>query len=1048
MSLAAGMRLGRYEIRSPLGAGGMAEVYLAEDLQLGRRVAIKVLPPETTSNEHARKRLIREARAAATLDHPHICPVYEVGEADGHRFIAMQYVPGETLDVRLTRTPLELKDALTIGSEVADALAEAHERGIIHRDIKPSNVMITPRGQAIVLDFGLAKLMQEREHGLDEAETASLLTGPGALMGTVPYMSPEQVRGDALDGRSDIFSLGVMLYEMLSGQRPFADKSSAAIASAILTREPQPLARFAPGIPAELERIVGKTLRKNPNERYQTAKDLLIDLRTLRDEREFQRRLERSSPPAAGPAAPASVVDAPPSGAAAARSSSLTAVDVAPETPEISVAAGADRRARTVSGRTGAIAIAALVVLAAAGWFVWRGVNVRRAAALLPRVEALAQAKDYFGAYDLAAAAEQYAPADRTLARVMPTISMPISVATKPEGAQVYLRRFSPDASGALPPRQLVGTTPLTELRVARGEYVLGIEKDGYAPTERTVSGADLHTGTLTVMPPPVRVDQSLVVLAQMPARMVSVPGGEYRLVAWSRPTDRRVRLNDYFIDKYEVTNREFKEFINAGGYLKKEFWKHPFVKDGRTIPWDEAMKAFTDRTGLPGPRGWSSQNVPEGKADHPVTDITWYEAAAYAAFRGKQLPTVFQWERAARNGASAPLVNYMPWGVFYPGDTLEHRANFENNGTLPVDSSEFGMSPFGAYNMAGNVSEWTLNDTSEGFVATGGAWGEPTYVFAEYGMRPGFFSSNKLGFRCAQTAAGATGDQGAMRIEIKQEIPVYTASSDSSFKTWLASYRYEKTPLDPKVEDVKNTPEWKREKITFNGADGERAIAYLYLPNNVSRPLTVIHYVPAGDVDGGLRSLPDSMDDRLAPFIKSGRAAFGVVLKGYIERLRPQGATEPDPATVEYLETIVNRVTDLRRGLDYLDTRLDVDASRVAFFGPSAGAQIGLILAAVETRYRAVVLVGAGLPKHYVRWIAEANPINFSAHIRGPKLLIQGRYDEDTPFRTMAEPLYKLLSEPKRLALYDGGHVPPLEFLMPTLTTWLDDTLGAVRRE
>jgi formylglycine-generating enzyme required for sulfatase activity len=577
---------------------------------------------------------------------------------------------------------------------------------------------------------------------------------------------------------------------------------------------------------------------------------------------------------------------------------------------------------------------------------------------------------------------------------------------------------------------------------------VLGVEKDGYAPTERTVSGADLHTGTLIVMPPPIRVEQSLVVLDKMPARMVFVPGSEYRLVAWSRPTDRRVRLNDYFIDKYEVTNQEYKEFINAGGYLKKEFWKHPFMKDGRTIAWDEAMKAFTDRTGLPGPRGWSSQNVPEGKADHPVTDIAWYEAAAYAAFRGKQLPTVFQWERAARNGASASLVNYMPWGVFYPGDTLEHRANFENNGTLPVDSSEFGMSPFGAYNMAGNVSEWTLNDTSEGFIATGGAWGEPTYVFAEYGLRPGFFSSNKLGFRCAQTAPGAAGDQGAMRIEIKQEIPVYTASSDSSFKTWLAAYRYEKTPLDPKVEDVKNTPEWKREKITFNGADGERAIAYLYLPNNFSRPLTVINYVPAGDVDGGLRSLPDSMDDRLAPFIKSGRAAFGVVLKGYIERLRPEGYTEPDPATVEYLEKIVNRVTDLRRGLDYLETRRDVDAGRVAFFGPSAGAQIGLILAAVETRYRAVVLVGAGLPASYARWIPEANPINFSAHISGSKLLIQGRYDEDTPFKTMAEPLYKLLAEPKRLALYDGGHVPPLEFLMSTLNTWLDDTLGAVRRE
>jgi serine/threonine-protein kinase len=278
MSIAAGTKLGRYEIRAKIGAGGMGEVYLAEDTQLGRRVAIKLLPPETISDERARKRLIREARAAATLDNPNICSVYEVGEAEGRSFIAMQYLEGETLDARIKRKPLELKESLHIASQVADALAEAHAHGIIHRDIKPSNIIITARGQAKVMDFGLAKAVGAVE---SEAETQSLLTIPGTILGTVPYMSPEQVRGEPVDARSDIFSFGIVFYETLSGRQPFASESAAATASAILTKEPLPLARFAPDAPEELQRIARKCLEKDREQRYQSARELSIDLKNL-----------------------------------------------------------------------------------------------------------------------------------------------------------------------------------------------------------------------------------------------------------------------------------------------------------------------------------------------------------------------------------------------------------------------------------------------------------------------------------------------------------------------------------------------------------------------------------------------------------------------------------------------------------------------------------------------------------------------------------------------------------------------------------------------
>jgi serine/threonine protein kinase/formylglycine-generating enzyme required for sulfatase activity len=1045
---AGGTTISHYRILQCLGAGGMGEVYLAEDTQLGRKVAIKLLPQKALSDEHAKKRLVREAQAAATLDHPNICSIYEVGYEHDQSFIVMQYIEGETLASKLHRRPMELGETLDIAVQVADALAEAHSHGIIHRDIKPQNVMITARGQAKLMDFGLAKAIRQNTLVESAAETASLFTEPGMIVGTIAYMSPEQVRGEQLDARSDIFSFGGVLYEIASGHQPFFSEAAATTISAILTREPPSLARYLREAPAELERIVGKALRKDKEDRYQTAKDLLIDLRSLRDELQFAARLERSAPPDVRTGEAAATSGAPPVAESAAQPAARTTHADEESPGERKTGSIATALRKLGSRNTMLVAMAALVVVAAASWFYWHSTNVRWAKEQVSRIEQLAQAQKYFEAYDLAVVAQKYLPDDPTITGLMPTISNTMSVTTEPAGAQVYLKRFSPDESGKVPPRQLAGTTPINNLRIARGQYVLYLEKDGYAKAEQTVSGAIIHVGSLVVLPPSIRVQQKLLASGEMPERMAFVPASDYRLVGWARPTDARVRLNDYFIDKFEVSNQDYKEFINAGGYLKKQYWKYPFIKDGKTLSWEDAIKEFKDRTGLPGPRSWSSQNFPEGKADHPVTDVTWYEAAAFAAFKGKQLPTIFQWEKAARNGNVSPLASYMPWGVFYPGDTLAYRANFENAGTLAVSSSEFGMSPFGAYNMAGNVSEWCLNETSQGFIAGGGAWGEPSYTFAKYGTLPGFYGSNKLGFRCALNASDAAADQSAMRIEIKEEIPQYAPSSEASFNNWLNYYRYDKTPLDPQIVEVQESGEWRREKITFNGSDGERAIAYLYLPKNFPGRLQVIHFVPPGDVEGGLRPLPNGLEDLLGPVVKSGRAAFGVVLKGYQERLRPEGYAEPDPTTVEYRDKIVNWITDLRRGLDYLETRNDIDASRIAFFGPSSGARVGLVLAAVENRYRSVCLMGAGLRKSYVQFIQGASPTGFASHIRAPKLMIHGRYDENLALKTEAEPLYKLLPEPKRLVLYEGGHIPPFEFFVTTFNGWLDETLGPVRRE
>lgn len=1045
MRFARGTKFGHYVIRSLIGAGGMGEVYLAEDEVLRRKVAIKVLPDKLISDPRAGKRMLREARAAATLDHPHICSIYEIGQSGGLRYIAMQFIEGEPLDEKIGRGALDLRSVINVATQLADALTEAHSKGIIHRDLKPPNIVVTTRGDAKIMDFGLAKLEMTMEVIESEAETAALLSAPGVVIGTVPYMSPEQVRGGSVDSRSDLFSLGVVLYEMVSGQRPFKGGSSAEIASAILTLEPPPLARFINDLPPELQRIIEKLLHKDPDERYQTARDLLIDLRTLRDELEFQHRLERSGSP---DRSIGKTTDTPVRKAAAAteimpRFETDAEKHRTAETPEATASyRSAGRHFRLWIGLS-----ILIFLMFAGGWWLWHRSNVAWAKQQIPRIEELSKAGNYFAAFDLASEVRQILPDDPTLSSLMPTIADTLSVTSDPAGAEVYLKRFTPGAVKP-PERQRIGNTPITNLRIGRGQYILYLEKDGYAKTEQTISGAILQAAGLSVIPPPLKVEQRLLAAEKTPDRMIFVPGGEYRLVAWERPTEQKVRLDDYFIDKYEVSNQDFKEFVSAGGYLKKQFWKYPFVKDGKPISWDEAMREFKDRTALPGPRSWSNQNFPDGKAGYPVTDVTWYEAAAYAEFKGKTLPTIYQWEKAARNGQAGSLGNYMPWGLFYPGDSLNGRANFDAGGTTPVTALEFGMSPFGAYNMAGNVSEWTLNDSSEGFIATGGSWGDPTYTFAQFGRFPGFFSSAKRGFRCVLNSPGAVGDQGGSRIEIKNEIPVYTPSSDADFKKWAEFYRYEKTPLEPQIIETIETDEWRREKITYNGAGGERAIAYLYLPKNYPRPLQVIHYIPAADVDRGLRPLTVAVENRMAPLIKSGRAVFGVILKGYTERLFPASFQYPDKTTAEYRDLVVNRIVDIRRGLDYLETRDDIDTKKMALYAPSAGARVGILAAGVEDRYGCVLLVGAGVVRDDLRTIAEANPINFAPHIGGRKLILQGKFDEDTPLKTQSEPLYKLLREPKQMVLFDGGHVPPIEVQVPVSTKFLDESLGPIKRE
>ena len=303
MTLAPQTQLGRYEIRSLLGAGGMGEVYLAQDTSLHRKVALKVLPAEVASNQDRMRRFKQEATSAASLNHPNIAHIYEIGESNDLNFIAMEYVDGTTLRDKIHKDHENLSKLLRTLQHVAEGLAKAHDAGIVHRDLKPDNIMITSDGHAKILDFGLAKLVepQTTTNSVPRGEEPTILqpqSTPGLILGTMGYMSPEQAQGKTkeIDSRSDIFSFGCILFEAITGQRPFTGKDHIAILNKLI-REPAPaLASFNPNAPADLQRIVRRCLAKDPEQRYQNIKDVAIELKEVRRELE-ERGIESTVPP-------------------------------------------------------------------------------------------------------------------------------------------------------------------------------------------------------------------------------------------------------------------------------------------------------------------------------------------------------------------------------------------------------------------------------------------------------------------------------------------------------------------------------------------------------------------------------------------------------------------------------------------------------------------------------------------------------------------------------------------------------------------------------
>lgn len=959
-----GQSLGRYTITGKIGEGGMGVVYEARDTRLDRRVAIKFLRADALTDPDRKLRFQQEARAASALNHSNIVTIHDVETAGDVEFIVMEHVEGTRLDRLIPPDGLPIELALRYASQIAAALAAAHRAGIVHRDLKPANIMVTPAGQVKVLDFGLAKLVEAAAFQTEQVTiAASPATARGVILGTGAYMSPEQAEGKATDARSDVFTFGTVLYEMLTGRVPFAGDSYLTTLNAVVHHQPPAIRAWRTDVPRELELVLNRCLEKKASERYASASELHDHLR----------RCEAQILSASGVVAPA-----------------------------VSV-----RRRLTTA------AIVVVLVLAAAGgaaWFATRGVRARAAIApALAEIDRLTTEGRYYAALGRAREIARHAPDDPRIQLAVSNLTGVTTIVTTPPGADVYVRDYiEPDGEWAH-----LGRTPLENIRVPKALLRWKAEKAGYEPAEGMLWHAWTATHRFT-----------LHAAGSRPVGMVFVPGGAQQI-----GTVQPVDLADFWIDRHEVTNREFKRFVDAGGYEKREYWKHPFIRDGRVLSWEQAMSEFRDTTGRRGPATWELGAPAAGQDDFPARGVSWYEAAAYSEFAGKSLPTIYHWRRAIG------LLDY---------ETVSRVSNFSGKGPARVgEYRNFGT--FGTYDMAGNVKEWCWNAVGDRRYILGGAWNEPAYMASQYDARPPIERAVTHGFRGVKYIAAPLEAASASIETLGRDYSTAKPVGDDVFAVYRDIYSYDRGDLDVRREASEDGEYWKKEKVSFRAAYGnERVSVVLLLPKNAALPYQAVVWFP-GSGDLSIRSIDNPATPFYFDFLaRSGRA---VVIPGYQHMYERR--LEPGPRGPSLLrDRMIQWSKDLGRTIDYLETRQDIDRRRIGYYGFSMGATDGVVLLALEPRVRTAILLSGGL--RGTPPAAERDPVNFAPRVKIPVLMLNGRHDFLFPVESSQKPLFQLLGTPgehKRHVVFEAGHAPPRVELIKELLDWLDRYLGLVKR-
>jgi eukaryotic-like serine/threonine-protein kinase len=538
----------RYTVGREIGRGGMGVVYEATDVRLKRTVAIKVLP-EGHASEDRKRRFLQEAQAASRLNHPNIVTIHDVDSANGVDFIVMEHVDGAPLHQLIPASGLPLDRTLDYARQITSALAAAHGAGIVHRDLKPSNIMLASDGRIKILDFGLSKLLRPQPTDLAVTRSSAPETVRGIVMGSPGYMSPEQAMGEVIDARSDVFSLGLVFYEMASGTLPFA----AGDVRALLQDPPKSLVEVRSETPPAFAAIVARCLEKDPARRYASAVDLQHDLD---------------------------------------RVSGIGTIGVVAPAPG------------GLSGRA-SVAIAAVLVLATAGIASWiftsRAEAEREHSGILSHVEQLADTGHYVDVWRIAGAATQRWPDDARLRRAFEGSTHLVTIATEPDGAEVMFKAYTEPDGDWIP----LGTTPLNGVRAPLGMLRWRIVKAGFEPHEARLEVGvpaaaagrpDFHARAIRLHRPGEGV-----------AGAVFVPGGDFM----------GRELPDFWIDQTEVTNRDFKQFVDRGGYENPAYWTELARVSIAAGGGARGVDRFRDRTGRAGPSPWELGSYPDGEEDY-----------------------------------------------------------------------------------------------------------------------------------------------------------------------------------------------------------------------------------------------------------------------------------------------------------------------------------------------------------------------------------------------------------------------------------------------
>jgi dienelactone hydrolase len=620
-------------------------------------------------------------------------------------------------------------------------------------------------------------------------------------------------------------------------------------------------------------------------------------------------------------------------------------------------------------------------------------------------IEQLVDRSDITSAYKLVQKARKYISDDPKFREISSFVEFDLTVLTDPPGADVYIKEYS-DLIGRW---KSLGKTPIIRVRMPGSQfwtesslYRLRIEKPGYEDVIAVVSS---NEDTLS---------RKLFRKGDITPDMVYVES-----------------LNGFFIDRYEVSNKQYKSFIDNGGYANKNYWKNDFVKDGTTISWTDAVALFVDKSGRPGPSTWEAGDYPDGQDDYPVSGICWYEAAAFAEYCGKSLPSSAHWSAAS---GWTPVL----------GSKIIPLSNFSNKGPEPAGQNK-GINCFGAYDLAGNVREWCWNNTSLGHIIRGGAWNDASYLFSYLSQLPSFDRSLKNGFRCVRyIEKELIPDSTFGKIEYTEvtDYSKVTPADDRIFEVIKNQFLYDKTDLNVKKEQAEsNSDDWIIEKITYNAAYGkERVISYLFLPTNSDPPFQTLIFFPGMGAINEKDLLKSTETRVLIDYIlKSGRAVMCPVYKGTFDRI-----DEQEPVVIQGRQTqdwIIRWVKDFQRSVDYLETQPDIDIAKLGYYGLSLGGLMGGIIPAVEDRLKVNILIIGGLRGEEM--------VNFVTRVKIPTLMLNGKYDFTFPFENSVKPFYEFLGTPvndKKLILYETDHYVPRNEMIKEVLAWLDKYLGPVK--